>query len=110
MRISSDRNDPGHYQYWSVVRTNIVTVYLDGVCQNHVIMADEETGELKRHPVDVAGNLIREEDCFKVEDLKGKVEIKLTPISKRSDEVLLYGKGSGSPILHVTKPIASNAR
>ena len=108
MRISSDVNDLGHEQYWSVARTHHVDVYLDGVKQNHVIMADEEKGLLKRHPVCAAGNLVMEDEGFKVEDLKGVVVIKITPFQPRSDEALLHGKGAGLCVMPMTRPITTN--
>lgn len=72
MRVSTFPGDAG---FVAVADRRNVTVYLDGVEQRDVVMADSDTGEVVRCMRDAAGNLLVEDDKVRTERLVGRVSI-----------------------------------
>jgi hypothetical protein len=80
MRLSVDSDDAGHMLF-GLLRAagRTPTIYLDGLKQDHVIMADDERGEVLRFKTDDAGHVMRDGDDAARELLTGKVTIQLDP-------------------------------
>ncbi|WLS01743.1 hypothetical protein [Shinella oryzae] len=81
MRLSSDKDDAG-YRAWCELNGDDkrVTVFLDGVEQRDVTMADDEAGEVRRCVRTPAGNIAVDKNAgeFLMETVKGSVEIQIT--------------------------------
>lgn len=77
MRYSTEPNTPG-FELWLDARLKgeFVRVYLDGVEQKFVFLADTDTGELGRDKI-VDGNFVIENGEWASERFTGKVKIVL---------------------------------
>lgn len=80
MRLAANKDDPG-YAHYSAISHKKIDVFLDGVEQKHVEMADEEAGEILRCVTDAEGHIqIDPKNPYRVwtETVRGKVEIKVS--------------------------------
>lgn len=80
MRLSCDKDDAG-YLAWGKLNGDgqRVTVFLDGIQQKHVIMADDEAGELRRIVISENGNMAKGHDEFISEVVHGEVRFVIEP-------------------------------
>lgn len=76
MRISANRHDKGHTLYLAV-RHRKVEVFVDGVLQRNVIVADNVEGYVQRYKVDENGRLVQLGSTFDYEEVFGKVTIEV---------------------------------
>lgn len=81
MRLSSDKDDAG-YRAWCELNGDgkRVKVFLNGVEQRGVTMADDEAGEVRRCVHTPAGNIAVDKNAGEIlmETVKGSVEIQIT--------------------------------
>jgi len=78
MRLSMDKNDSGYVEWCKLNGDGKhVRVLLDGEEQHRCVMADEETGDVKRYVVTDAGNIALDfkNGEFLHETVNGKVQI-----------------------------------
>lgn len=82
MRISVDKDDAGYRTWYELERKGKgkdVAIFLDGIRQWRVLMADDEAGEVTRCVVTPEGNVAIDEvtECLLTETVKGRVEIQI---------------------------------
>lgn len=75
MRLSSDKDDPG-YEAW-VKAGRRARVWLDGVEQEHCVVADDAEGLVVRHKLDEQGRRVldRAKNQVVTEEVRGVVHI-----------------------------------
>lgn len=78
MRISADKADPA---YVSPTLTRGCVIKVDGRTVTEVLTADDERGEVLRYVTDEEGRPIVDGEEFRMEVLRGRVEILCYPPS-----------------------------